>query len=463
MDGVVGNTHSDQAGSQQLCVFPSTPGVIGKSRRMNSMASGSRDDPSSDDDDDEILMDIEISDDGEDFVPGKHVSSGSGLVQESVQRRADPCTQNSTQPSGTNTSQISKNKSYQRHPKPPFSYIALIAMAMRDSPNQRLTLSEINEYLMEKFEFFRGTYTGWKNSIRHNLSLNECFTKILRDPTRPWGKDNYWTLNANSEYTFADGVFRRRRRRLVKRPPEGTSSGSMHFQVPRQPQMMMFQNPHSAFLDFHRGCDTVGLGVGLRSGLFRPPHNRTYAGEYVKPDEGGKFSSPFSIESLLRANADHQPLTHTGGNYRSGKKPKDSTTPGGNSNLIKRPRPIIPVPYPALPFNYNFSATSFEASRSLLMSDCSNQIRGNSSTLNQRIPDQRMLYTYGLYHPGLVASPFWNPGSWSQNATSLYSKCYQEWLKQYMELIQKSGRDVTAPETDMRHPDPDDRGDEEFN
>ena len=109
-----------------------------------------------------------------------------------------------------------KAKQYQRHPKPAYSYIALIAMAIQDSPTKKLTLSEINEYLRNRFEFFNGEYTGWRNSIRHNLSLNECFTKVLRDPTRPWGKDNYWTINPTSEYTFADGVFRRRRRRLLR-------------------------------------------------------------------------------------------------------------------------------------------------------------------------------------------------------------------------------------------------------
>ncbi|POI22217.1 hypothetical protein CIB84_014036, partial [Bambusicola thoracicus] len=97
-----------------------------------------------------------------------------------------------------------KGKPYTRRPKPPYSYIALIAMAIRDSAGGRLTLAEINDYLMSRFPFFRGAYTGWRNSVRHNLSLNDCFVKVLRDPARPWGKDNYWMLNPSSEYTFAD-------------------------------------------------------------------------------------------------------------------------------------------------------------------------------------------------------------------------------------------------------------------
>ncbi|XP_062833745.1 forkhead box protein Q1 [Anolis carolinensis] len=124
-------------------------------------------------------------------------------------------------------------KPYTRRPKPPFSYIALIAMAIRDSAGGRLTLAEINEYLMGRFPFFRGAYTGWRNSVRHNLSLNDCFVKVLRDPARPWGKDNYWMLNPSSEYTFADGVFRRRRKRISR--PSTTTSPAAAPESPKPP------------------------------------------------------------------------------------------------------------------------------------------------------------------------------------------------------------------------------------
>lgn len=101
--------------------------------------------------------------------------------------------------------------------KPPHSYIALIATAILNSPGKKMTLTEINEYLVQHYAFFRGPYQGWKNSVRHNLSFNKCFVKILRDPARPWGKDNYWTVSSLHDYLLADGTFRRRRRRKPKR------------------------------------------------------------------------------------------------------------------------------------------------------------------------------------------------------------------------------------------------------
>ncbi|XP_065571443.1 forkhead box protein E3-like [Artemia franciscana] len=104
-----------------------------------------------------------------------------------------------------------KNSGVRRQEKPPYSYIALIVMAIQNSPSKRLTLSEIYQFLQQRFPFFRGSYQGWKNSVRHNLSLNECFIKLPKGLGRP-GKGHYWTIDPASEFMFEEGSFRRRPR-----------------------------------------------------------------------------------------------------------------------------------------------------------------------------------------------------------------------------------------------------------
>lgn len=104
-----------------------------------------------------------------------------------------------------------KKSGIRRQEKPPYSYIALIVMAIQHSPTKRLTLSEIYTFLQQRFPFFRGSYQGWKNSVRHNLSLNECFIKLPKGLGRP-GKGHYWTIDPASEFMFEEGSFRRRPR-----------------------------------------------------------------------------------------------------------------------------------------------------------------------------------------------------------------------------------------------------------
>ena len=97
--------------------------------------------------------------------------------------------------------------------KPPYSYIALTAMALFRTPERMLPLSEIYKFIIDTFPYYRKNTQRWQNSLRHNLSFNDCFIKIPRRPDRP-GKGAYWTLHPKAIQMFENGSLLRRRKRF---------------------------------------------------------------------------------------------------------------------------------------------------------------------------------------------------------------------------------------------------------
>lgn len=97
--------------------------------------------------------------------------------------------------------------------KPPYSYISLTAMAIWSSPDKMLSLNEIYKYITDRFPYYRTNTQRWQNSLRHNLSFNDCFIKVPRRPDRP-GKGSYWTLHPKAFDMFANGSLLRRRKRF---------------------------------------------------------------------------------------------------------------------------------------------------------------------------------------------------------------------------------------------------------
>lgn len=98
--------------------------------------------------------------------------------------------------------------------KPPLSYIALITLAIKNSPLQMVTLNEVYQYIIANFPYFQENRQKWQNTVRHNLSLNDCFIKIPRRFLGIPGKGNFWALHPQAVGMFNHGSYLRRRRRF---------------------------------------------------------------------------------------------------------------------------------------------------------------------------------------------------------------------------------------------------------
>ncbi|KAJ3255918.1 Forkhead box protein K1 [Boothiomyces macroporosus] len=84
------------------------------------------------------------------------------------------------------------NQEYKNCGRPPIPYAQLISQAIENAPSRKVTLSGIYQYVMTYYPYFKTAGSGWKNSVRHNLSLNKSFVRVPRPPLEK-GKGAYWT------------------------------------------------------------------------------------------------------------------------------------------------------------------------------------------------------------------------------------------------------------------------------
>ncbi|MBN3281057.1 FOXB2 protein, partial [Polyodon spathula] len=165
--------------------------------------------------------------------------------------------------------------------KPPYSYISLTAMAIQSSQEKMLPLSDIYKFIMDRFPYYRENTQRWQNSLRHNLSFNDCFIKIPRRPDQP-GKGSFWALHPNCGDMFENGSFLRRRKRFKLIRTEHLAS--------KNSQMLHYFHHHHHQNKLGIGAPEAAAGVG------RLPQFQSYS---INGGQSTGFKHPFAIENII--------------------------------------------------------------------------------------------------------------------------------------------------------------------
>jgi forkhead box protein N len=144
---------------------------------------------------DSIIRDL--NEDNENVSPPPEVVSGSG--DDSVHKNI------------TSVPPVTYNPHLHRNAKPPYSFSSLIFMAIESSPGKALPVKDIYQWIVEHYPYYQTAPSGWKNTVRHNLSLNKCFRKLdkAKDELIPIvGKGSLWCVDPDLRPNLLQAVRR---------------------------------------------------------------------------------------------------------------------------------------------------------------------------------------------------------------------------------------------------------------
>ena len=131
--------------------------------------------------------------------------------------------------------------------EPPYSCVALIAMAIEDTPDRRQTLSGICDYFTGSFYYYSCLESNFlRKSIRYNLSVHPCFKKLPSDNGSGDEDSQYWALNLHLQRALPEKATYRPQVQHSVYSPAAWTGGCTHTEVGSSSQYCPYPYPSTS-------------------------------------------------------------------------------------------------------------------------------------------------------------------------------------------------------------------------
>ncbi|KAM8785665.1 forkhead box protein N2 [Rhynchonycteris naso] len=185
--------------------------------------------------------------------------------------------------------------------KPPYSFSLLIYMAIEHSPNKCLPVKEIYSWILDRFPYFATAPTGWKNSVRHNLSLNKCFQKVERSHGKVNGKGSLWCVDPEYKPNLVQALKKQPFPSALTSPESGSLSPDYLSSVLKQNQMQTLKES-----DIDAATAMMLLNTSIEQGILeceKPLSLKTAMQK--KRSYGNAFNHSDSLATSIDPKEDH--------------------------------------------------------------------------------------------------------------------------------------------------------------